>query len=68
MIGRPKGSSTAGPAGLAAQKRHFMSKCDCPGPVTLDLDFGNPLRFDPSRYSGIAVPGLPPRLMAGDFG
>ena len=23
--------------------------------VTLDLDFSNPLRFDPSRYYGIAV-------------
>ena len=23
--------------------------------VTLDLDFSNPLRFDPSRYFGIAV-------------
>ncbi len=23
--------------------------------VTLDLDFSNPLRFDPSRYHGIAV-------------
>lgn len=27
--------------------------------VTLDLDFGNPLRFAPSRYSGIAVLRLP---------
>ena len=27
--------------------------------VTLDLDFGNPLRFDPSRYSGIVVLRLP---------
>ena len=35
--------------------------------VTLDLDFGNPLRFDPSRYSGIAVLRLPPRSMAGDL-
>ena len=35
--------------------------------VTLDLDFGNPLRFDPSRYSGSAVLRLPPRSMAGDL-
>ena len=35
--------------------------------VTLDLDFGNPLRFDPSRYFGIAVLRLPPRLVAGDL-
>ncbi len=31
--------------------------------VTLDLDFGNPQRFNPSLYTGIAVlrllPGLP---------
>ena len=27
--------------------------------VTLDLDFGNPLRFNPSYYCGIAVLGLP---------
>jgi predicted nuclease of predicted toxin-antitoxin system len=29
--------------------------------VTLDLDFGNPLRFKPSQYSGIAVLRLPAR-------
>lgn len=29
--------------------------------VTLDLDFGNPLRFDPARYAGIVVLRLPPR-------
>lgn len=27
--------------------------------VTLDLDFSNPLRFQPSQYSGIAVLRLP---------
>ncbi len=27
--------------------------------VTLDLDFGNPLLFDPTKYSGIAVLRLP---------
>jgi predicted nuclease of predicted toxin-antitoxin system len=29
--------------------------------VTLDLDFANPLRFDPQRYAGIAVLRLPNR-------
>jgi hypothetical protein len=29
--------------------------------VTLDLDFGNPLLFDPAQYAGIAVLRLPPR-------
>ena len=29
--------------------------------VTLDLDFGNPLLFEPSQYAGIAVLRLPPR-------
>ena len=35
--------------------------------VTLDLDFSNPLRFDPSRYSGIAVVRLPLKFTAGDL-
>ena len=35
--------------------------------VTLDLDFGNPLRFDPSRYSGIVVLRLPLECTAGDL-
>jgi len=30
-------------------------------PVTLDLDFGNPLLFKPSQYEGIAVLRLPPK-------
>ncbi|HME73936.1 MAG TPA: DUF5615 family PIN-like protein [Myxococcota bacterium] len=29
--------------------------------ITFDLDFSNPLRFDPSRYPGIVVLRLPPR-------
>lgn len=33
--------------------------------VTLDLDFANPLRFPPERYSGIAVLRAPPRISAG---
>ena len=35
--------------------------------VTLDLDFGNPLRFDPLRYSGIVVLRLPLECTAGDL-
>ena len=31
--------------------------------VTLDLDFGNPLVFEPANYSGIAVLRLPQRSM-----
>jgi predicted nuclease of predicted toxin-antitoxin system len=31
--------------------------------VTLDLDFGNPLVFRPSDYSGIVVLRLPPHSM-----
>ena len=32
--------------------------------VTLDLDFGNPLRFAPSHYSGIVVLRLPRKSTA----
>lgn len=35
--------------------------------VTLDLDFSNPLRFAPSRHSGIAVLRLPHRSTADDL-
>lgn len=35
--------------------------------VTLDLDFGNPLRFTPSHHSGIAVLRLPQRPAAEDL-
>ena len=35
--------------------------------VTLDLDFGNPLCFEPSHYSGIAVLRLQPGFVAGDL-
>ncbi len=35
--------------------------------VTLDLDFGNPLVFDPAGYSGIAVLRLPPRAAHEDI-
>ena len=35
--------------------------------VTLDLDFGNPLRFPPSHYAGIAVLRLPHRATSDDL-
>jgi len=35
--------------------------------VTLDLDFANPLLFDPAEYAGIAVLRLPPRLSHQDL-
>ena len=35
--------------------------------VTLDLDFGNPLRFPPWEYSGIAVLRLPPKPSDADL-
>jgi hypothetical protein len=35
--------------------------------VTLDLDFANPLLFDPAEYAGIAVIRLPPRLSHQDL-
>jgi predicted nuclease of predicted toxin-antitoxin system len=35
--------------------------------VTLDLDFSNPLRFDPSQYAGIAVLRLPNRTSHQDL-
>lgn len=40
-----------------APDRKLIEICRAEGRclVTLDLDFGNPLLFDPARYSGIAV-------------
>jgi Domain of unknown function (DUF5615) len=35
--------------------------------VTLDLDFSNPLQFNPAKYSGIAVLRLPYRFTQADF-
>jgi len=35
--------------------------------VTLDLDFGNPLVYKPSEYSGIAVLRLPPKPSHADL-
>ena len=35
--------------------------------VTLDLDFSNPLQFNPQEYSGIAVLRLPSRATPSDL-
>ena len=35
--------------------------------VTMDVDFGNPLRFRPTDYSGIALIRLPPRSSPDDL-
>ncbi|CAA9590412.1 hypothetical protein AVDCRST_MAG81-5078 [uncultured Synechococcales cyanobacterium] len=35
--------------------------------VTLDLDFSNPLRFNPAQYSGIVVLRLPSRPVPQDL-
>lgn len=45
----------------SAADRTLMDACKREGRclVTLDLDFGNPLLFKPSEYSGIAVFRLP---------
>jgi len=37
------------------------------GLVSLDLDFANPLRFQPSQYPGIAVLRLPAKPSAADL-
>ena len=35
--------------------------------ITLDLEFGNPLLFNPTRYAGIVVVRLPPRSSLQDL-
>lgn len=35
--------------------------------ITLDLDFGNPLLFNPAHYFGIAVLRLPKKPTSNDF-
>ena len=44
-----------------------VCRCERKCLVTLDLDFGNPLRFSPSHHSGIAVLRLPRRATAEDL-
>jgi len=44
-----------------ASDEELIEKCrqESRALVSLDLDFGNPLRFQPSKYPGIAVLRLP---------
>jgi len=53
-----------------ATDRELIATCQSErrGLVTLDLDFGNPLLFDPAEYTGIAVLRLPPRPSHQDIG
>ena len=56
--------------GLASATEHELAnvcRSDRKCLVTLDLDFSNPLRFAPSRHSGIAVLRLPHRSTADDL-
>jgi predicted nuclease of predicted toxin-antitoxin system len=50
----------------SANDDYLIERCRTEGRalVTLDLDFANPLRFPPDRYSGIAVLRPPPRVSA----
>jgi hypothetical protein len=47
----------------SAEDRRVIEACRTEGRclVTLDLDFGNPLLFNPADYAGIAVLRLPAR-------
>ena len=61
---------TVAEQGLAGvQDRRLLEICreECRGLVTLDLDFGNPLLFQPSDYCGIAVLRLPSRPIPEDL-
>ena len=46
-----------------AADQELIERCrhDNRGLVSLDLDFANPLRFQPSQFPGIAVLRLPPK-------
>ena len=62
--------TTVAEEGLSSASDHKLAevcRSDRKCLVTLDLDFGNPLRFAPSCYSGIAVLRLPRRSAAGDL-
>ena len=57
-------ASTVPAQGLTgASDRTLIEVCQAEGRclVTLDLEFGNPLIFDPAQYAGIVVFRLPPR-------
>lgn len=49
---------------VTASDRKVIDVCAAEGRclVTLDLDFANPLSFDPAAYSGIAVLRVPPMV------
>ncbi len=51
------------------EDRALIERCHTEGRglVTLDLDFANPLVFQPSQYPGIAVLRLPPRPSHADL-
>ena len=53
----------------SASDEHLAEVCrsDRKCLVTLDLDFGNPLRFTPSRHAGIAILRLQRGSGAGDL-
>lgn len=62
--------STAREEGLrGAPDRTVIDTCRHEGRclVTLDLDFGDPLLFTPSEYSGTAVLRLPPKTTPQDL-
>lgn len=62
--------STVAEEGLcSASDRKLLEVCRAERKclVTLDLDFGNPLRFIPSHHAGIAVLRLPRRSTADDL-
>ena len=71
MIGRLKGSSMAGPAGLAAQKRHFMSQPGIAGAKCRlrTWERGRPARNGPKArlivHAG-GTPALPGRANPGN--
>jgi predicted nuclease of predicted toxin-antitoxin system len=47
----------------SAKDRDLIGKCGAEDRclVTLDMEFGSPLLYDPSRYAGIALIRLPPK-------
>ena len=53
----------------SAPDARVISVCQSEGRclVSLDLDFANPLRYQPSKYHGIAVIRLPPKPVAEDL-
>jgi predicted nuclease of predicted toxin-antitoxin system len=52
-----------------ATDEELIEKCrtENRGLVSLDLDFANPLRFQPSKYPGLAVLRLPAKPSANDL-